>query len=130
MAKPGFCWLTPVLCVKDLVASLKHYQEVLGFEQSWKWSEGDAFAEPEHPTFACVCRGECSVFLCQQGQGNPGSWICLNMPSLDALQEIFEEYKTTGADIVEPPEDRSWGMREMIVQDPDGNAFRIGCQLR
>ena len=129
MRSPGFCWLTPVLCVNDLPLSLAHYQDVLGFDISWKWSESDEFAEPTSPTFACVTRGECSLFLCQQGQGSPGAWICLNVPNLEALEEIFVEYKRVGADIVEQPEDRSWGMREMVVRDLDGNTFRIGCLL-
>ena len=33
------------------------------------------------------------------------------------------------ADIVEEPTDCSWGMREMLVRDPDKNTFRIGCVI-
>lgn len=129
MREPGFCWLTPVLCVTDLLKSLEHYQEVLGFDVSWTWSETDEFSEPVSPTFACVQRGECSLFLCQQGQGNPGAWICLNVDSREALEELFAQYENAGADIPEQPADRPWGMREMIVRDLDGNTFRMGCQL-
>ncbi len=128
MSKPGFSWITPVLCVNDLVKSLMHYEQVLGFKVSWKWSENETFENPSHPTFACVSRGDCSVFMCEKGQGNPGSWICLNVNSREALDQIFQEYTTSGADIVEKPIDRPWGMCEMIVKDIDGNVFRMGCQ--
>ena len=126
---PPFTWLTPVLCVNDLSASLKHYQDVLGFGVSWAWNDDEAFESPNNPTFACVYRGECSIFLCEQGQGNPGSWLCMNLDTLDLLDEVYAEYQKSGANIVEPPKDYSWGMREMIVQDIDGNTFRVGCAL-
>lgn len=81
------------------------------------------------PTFACVCRGDISLFLCEDGQGAPGSWTCLNVATLDELARVNEEYQKAGALIEEPLQDYSWGMREMLVADPDGNKFRIGCML-
>lgn len=129
MNKPGFSWLTPVLCVSNLPKSLEHYETVLGFDVSWKWSEGEEFNETSHPTFACVNRGDICIFLCENGQGSPGAWICLNVSSPEELQEVFVEYHNTSANIIEDPKDYSWGMREMLVKDLDGNTFRIGCQL-
>ena len=129
MSKPGFNWVTPVLCVNDLVKSLVHYEVVLGFEVAWKWSATETFEDPDHPTFACVSRGECSVFLCEQGQGNPGSWIYLTVKTREELDQLFQEYTESGADIAEAPLDRSWGMCEMIVKDIDGNVFRMACQI-
>lgn len=129
MDKPGFSWLTPVLCVSNLPNSLKHYEKVLGFDISWKWSERDAFEEDADPSFACVSRGECSIFLCENGQGNPGAWLCLNVCDKDELDAVYKEYKSASANIVEEPKDCPWGMREMLVKDIDGNVFRVGCQL-
>lgn len=126
MSKAGFNWITPVLCVSNLSQSLKHYETVLGFDISWQWSEGEAFDEGEKPTFACVSRGEICIFLCERGQGNPGSWICLNVEDRAALDSVYREYQARTADIVEAPTDCPWGMREMLVRDPDGNTFRIG----
>ncbi len=129
MQKPGFSWLTPVLCVSNLAQSLEHYERVLGFEVAWKWSENEAFDETDKPTFACVCRGEASIFMCENGQGNPGAWICLTLGSRKELDEVFAEYRKTAADIAEEPTDCPWGMREMLVRDPDKNTFRIGCVI-
>jgi uncharacterized glyoxalase superfamily protein PhnB len=130
MSKPGFTWITPVLCVENVAKSLEYYEQVLGFEISWKWSESEAFGISCDPSFACVTRGQCSLFLCEQGQGNPGSWNCLNVDTLEELEELFRQYTDSGAHIIEEPQDRSWGMREMLVADLDGNTFRLGCQLR
>lgn len=129
MTKPGFTWTTPILCVDNVAKSLEHYQSVLGFDIAWQWGDDEKFDGNEPPTFACVTRGEVSVFLGEQRQGNPGSWVFLNVSSKEDLNRIHEEYKKSGADIAEPPEDCPWGMREMLVRDPDGNCFRIGCSL-
>ena len=129
MKKPGFKWLTPVLCVNDVPRSLKHYSEVLGFDIEWEWSEPEAFEKPEHATFASVCRGECAIFLCEKGQGTPGAWLCLNVSSSEELDTLHKEYQKSGAKIVQEPQDYSWGMREMIVEDLDGNTFRMGCAI-
>ncbi len=43
MSKPGFSWIAPVLCVNDLVKSLTHYEQILGCNVSWKWSENETF---------------------------------------------------------------------------------------
>ena len=128
MTKPGFNWVTPIFCVTDLAKSLTHYRDVLGFDISWTWSEEDAFEEEDRPTFACVCRGKCSLFLCEKGQGNPGGWVYYDVKTAADLQTIYLEYQASGADIAAAPEDYSWGMRELIVRDLDGNTFRIGCQ--
>lgn len=125
----GFTYSTPILCVNDLAASLVHYVEVLGFLVQWKWSAEQAFDEAAAPTFACVQRGEVALFLCHQGQGQPGAWLSLHLASLEDVAAIHAELVAAGATISEPPADRPWGMREMHVQDLDGNTFRIGAPL-
>ena len=126
---PQFSWMTPVLCVSDLTKSLEYYEKSLGFSISWTWSEDNAFDETAKPTFACVASGDCCLFLCEKGQGNPGSWICLNLRTRDELDAVHSQYRRSSARIVEEPVDCPWGMREMLVEDLDGNTFRIGCAL-
>lgn len=121
--------MTPVLCVNDVSASLRYYVDQLGFAVSWEWSDADAFDAPDHPTFACVLRGEVALFLCEQGQGHPGSWNCLNVCTRTELDDLHREYRDRGARIVQPPTDEPWGMCEMVVEDLDGNTFRMGVPL-
>ena len=126
-SKLGFKAITPILCVDNVVSSLEHYSKVLGFEIEWSWSE-EGFGKGI-PTFACVKRGEVCFFLAQQNQGTPGAWASLFLDNADELDSVFQEYQLSGADIVEEPIDKPWGMREMLVKDIDGNTFRIGCSL-
>jgi catechol 2,3-dioxygenase-like lactoylglutathione lyase family enzyme len=105
----------PVLNVRKFAASIDYYVNKLGFSKKWDW--GDP------PTFGCVTRGKVDIFLCEGGQGQSGTWMCLFMEDVDALHE---EYKTNGAIIRQPPTNMPWGIREMNVQDPDGHRFRMG----
>lgn len=130
MTRPGFSWGTPVVFVRDLVATLKYYEKILGFDRTWLWSDGRAFAETERPTLACVVRGDYGLFLSQKPDMQDRGLVCLNVRTYDDLDFLFQEYKLTGAHITEIPQDRPWGMRDMAVQDPDGNILRIGLTLK
>ncbi len=123
---PPFTFCTPIFSVSDLSASLVHYREVLGWTVEWQWSDEAQF-EGGAPTFACVRRGEVTLFLGQERQGSPGSWIFLNVATLADLEALHDELSAKGARIAEPPSDCPWGMREMLVQDLDGNTLRIGA---
>ena len=105
----------PVLNVRKFAASMDYYINKLGFSKKWDW--GDP------PTFGCVTRGKVDIFLCEGGQGQPGTWMCIFIEDVDALHE---EYQTSGAIIRQPPTNMPWGIREMNVQDLDGHRFRMG----
>ena len=109
--------VVPILNVKNLQASMDYYVQKLGFEKMWDW--GDP------PDFGCVRRGKVEIFLCEGGQGQSGMWMSIFMDDVDPL---YEEYKKSGAMIVEPPENYPWETREMLVEDLDGHRFRMsGC---
>lgn len=106
--------VTPILNVKNFQASMDYYVQKLGFEKKWDW--GDP------PDFGCVKRGKVEIFLCQGGQGQPGMWMSIFMDDVDAL---YEEYKKSGATILDPPTNFPWHTREMLVEDLDGHRFRM-----
>jgi catechol 2,3-dioxygenase-like lactoylglutathione lyase family enzyme len=43
----------------------------------------------------------------------------------DDLEAAFQKVKAAGAEIVEEPADRPWGVRDCAVRDPSGNLVRI-----
>ena len=45
---------------------------------------------------------------------------------LDDVDEYFERISKLGADVIEPPADRPWGVREMHVRDPNEHVIRFG----
>jgi predicted enzyme related to lactoylglutathione lyase len=105
----------PIFNVRSVPASIDYYVQRLGFEKEWDWGEP--------PTFACVCRDQVRIFLCQGAQGAPGTWISIFVQDVD---ELFEDYKRRGADIRQAPTNFPWGGREMNVQDLDGHRLRLG----
>lgn len=109
-----FSGAVPILNVKNFAASMDYYVNKLGFEKEWDWGSP--------PDFGCVGRGEAQIFLCEGGQGQPGTWMSIFLEDVDALHE---EYKKSGAIIVRPPRNYPWGSREMIVEDLDGHRLRM-----
>lgn len=107
--------VTPILNVSSFAASMDYYVSKLGFIKKWDWGQP--------PTFGCVGRDDVSIFLCQGGQGRPGTWL---MIFLDSVDELYTDYKRTGAKVLQPPTNMPWGSREMHVEDPDGHRIRFG----
>ncbi len=128
--------LTPILNVSDLAASFAWFEK-LGWTRGWEW--GDP------PGFGGVCSGSCEIFLCQDGQGgrgrganastfgpggsedqDKGVWMSVWVDDVDAVHRHCVEQ---GLEVVFPPEDMPWNVREMHVRHPDGHVFRIGRGL-
>ena len=64
-----------------------------------------------------------TCFFCKEAQGNPGTWIAINVDNVD---ELHENIRAKGGRVVSSPEDKEWGLREMLVQDPDNHIIRFG----
>jgi predicted lactoylglutathione lyase len=105
--------ITPILNVKDISASVKFYVEILGFTNA-EWGDEN---------FTCVSRDGGSIYLCKNGQGNPGTWIWIGFGG--NIFELYSEFKSRGVLIQQPPVSHPWAM-EMLVQDPDGHVLRFG----
>jgi len=106
----------PIFRVANLATSLDYYTRILGFEIPWQM-----------PYYASVRRGTCSLMLCEGGQGNPGTWIWAPISDADAL---YEEWKASGANILQGPTNFPWGSREIQVLDPDNHRLRFAADLK
>src|SRR6266496_2096802 len=102
----------PVFRVKDVDASILYYRDTLGFEL--RWGAGDGFA--------CVARGNCSLFLTNDNQSQSRMWVWIGVEDVRALHA---EYVRSAAKIRNPPNNFEWAL-EMQVEDLDGNVLRIG----
>ncbi len=112
---------TTVLVVDDIVASIVHYRDALGFEPSFE------FGEPVF--YAGFCRDAVAVDLIsssktQRSSGNGA--VCIEVDDVDA---IHVELARRGAKILGAPMDSSYGMRDFNVVDPDGNQLTFGMAL-
>lgn len=105
---------TPILNVADMARSVRYYVDVLRFENA-AW--GDQF-------FTCVNRDGAAIYLCQQSQGHPGTWVWIGVEDVAGL---YQEYQANGANIRHPPQNYPWAL-EMKVEDPDGHVLRFGSE--
>lgn len=107
--------LTPILYVRDFAEAMSYYTEKLLFRKVFAWGDPREFGG--------VCLGNVKIFLCPGGQGQPGTWLSIFMDDIDAYHERI---KKLGAEIIEPPNDKPWGVREMNVRDPNQHVIRFG----
>ena len=100
----------PVLRVEDAAASASWYRR-LGYEQEWEHR-----FEPGFPAFVSLARnGTARLFLSEHtGDARPDTLVCLRVDDLAAVAREFE------VEMLEQP----WG-REIHLEDPDGNRFRL-----
>jgi len=129
--------LTPILNVSDLVESFAWFER-LGWRKCWDWGTP--------PTFGAVGSGECEIFLCRGAQGGRGKgsntttfggeegseaadkgvWMSVWVDDVDA---IHGHCLAQGIEVMFPPTDMPWGVREMHIRHPDGHVFRISRGL-
>jgi len=114
ITKTRFEHAEPILCVRDMTASLKYYVDILGFKNA-EWGGDD---------FTHVSRDGAGIYLAQGEQGQPGTWVWVGVEDVTAL---YEEYKASGARIRTKPENLPWAL-EMTVEDPDGHILRFGSE--
>ncbi|HYJ92108.1 MAG TPA: bleomycin resistance family protein [Pyrinomonadaceae bacterium] len=125
--------ITPILNVSDMAASFAWFQS-LGWRKLWDWGEP--------PTFGAVGCGNAEIFLCLDGQGGrgPGSntktfgeeggqtadrgcWMSVWVDDVDAAHNLAIEQDI---EVMMPPTDMPWGVRELHIRHPDGHVFRVG----
>ena len=110
----------PILCVRDVEASLRFYVDQLGFTSPWRYEE-DSRAH-----VAQVDRQGCALILADTWPDKIGKglmFISLNVEqqtgeaAAAALNSLRAELEAKGV----PVKEGSWGYRLLIVDDPDGN---------
>jgi lactoylglutathione lyase len=122
MSTISFSSVTPNLVATNMPRSIAFYRDVLGFELHHSAPDAEPFA------FAWMKRGEVSVFLndlASVRQEYPGLLsrpiggtftVFIVMEGVDALHESV----AGKARVVMPLADKTYGMREFAVEDPDG----------
>jgi uncharacterized glyoxalase superfamily protein PhnB len=112
----------PILAANDIEATLDYYRRVLGFASSWTWGEP--------PTFGSVSWGNVTVMFNLQPEIAAhvrGHQHWFEVENVDAM---CERHVAHGANIVSPIADKPWGLREYIVEDPNGYHLRFAARIR
>ena len=114
--------VTPILNVSDCAASFAWFER-FGWRKLWDWGEP--------ATFGAVGNGACEIFVCQNAQGGRGEGLGVWMSIfVDDMDEVHRSCVDQGLDVVMPPTDEPWGVREMHVRHPDGHIFRVGTPVQ
>ena len=109
----------PELRVRDVSRAAVYYQKCLGFPWDWGVEE-----------IGQVSKGDCRIFLTDDAFRGDGSTsapavIWLNLNSKAAVDELYEVWSSSGAQIVGKPESKPWNLHEFIARDLDGNMLRV-----
>ena len=108
----------PALSVSDIVAATDFYTKKLGFKLAFTW--GDP------PTMAGLILDQVQIFL-ELGSPSPkGCSVYFLVGDADAL---YEFQQANGVEIVEPPGDRHYGIRDYRVRDLHGYVLGFGHRL-
>lgn len=111
----------PEIPVTNIHKAAAYYRDCLGFEGN---CGDDGFGQ--------FCRDSCRLFLTDTAfrapnpNANAGpTVIWVNLEGRSAVDELYEEWKSRGARIFYPPEDKPWNLHEFAAQDLDGNILRV-----
>jgi predicted enzyme related to lactoylglutathione lyase len=111
-----------VLAVHDVKKSAAFYVDILGFK-----------IVNETPGWIFVRKDNCMVMLgeCPDDM-HPSQLGCHNYfgyLKVDDVDAYFAHVQQAGGDILFPPTDKPWGMREFGVKSPDGHRIMIGQEI-
>jgi len=99
--------------VPDVRAAAEFYAKKLGFNVAF------TFGDP--PTFAGVNLGNVQIFL---EKGTPAPEGCAVYFVVGDADELHAFHEAAGVEILEPPSDKEYGIRDYQVRD--GNGYRLG----
>lgn len=99
------------LPVADVERAQQHYRDALGFEIGWLYPGKEIGA---------VSRDHAVIFFRKRtGPFEPAiHWVFT-----DDVDATYQELQSLGANIVDPLEEKPWGLRQFTVKDLDGNLF-------
>ena len=105
--------------VANVDESLKYYTEVLGFSERFRFGD---YAGVAHGEVQIHLSGPASTNKRSVGQGS----IYIFCDDCDAY---YAEIIARGATTQAPPQDYPYGMRDFVLEDPDGNLVAFGHEV-
>ena len=112
--------LHPLLRVSDVQAAVAYYTGKLGFSLGFLW--GDP------PEMAGVNLGGVSVHLAPRGPGTDSKGGAVYFVVGDA-DELHAFHQVNEVEIIRPPGDRPYELRDYFIRDPDGNELGFGHRI-
>ena len=118
----SLCGAATLFVVQDVLRSISHYCDVLGFRTEFTYG---------NPTFYAGVERDGVVIHLQAADRTkrlPGHGaVNIFVTDVDAL---YQELKSRGAIILSEPKDYPYGMRDFDVNDLDGNHLCFGMESK
>ncbi len=105
--------------VSDVRASLKFYTDILGFSERFQFGD---YAGVEYGDVQIHLSGPKATNKRLVGQG--GIYIFC-----DDVDSYYKEITSKGVSVQVPPKDYEYGMRDFVIEDPDGNLLGVGQEI-
>jgi len=124
---PRLLSAVPQFAVSDVIRAAEYYRDVLGFEIASYWDgERRTMTPNAPPPFGIVYRDQVQVFFYRSLdpiQRDGGYHAYFHVSGVDALAA---EWRERGAEILDGPEDMSYGQRELVIRDINGLILAFG----
>jgi catechol 2,3-dioxygenase-like lactoylglutathione lyase family enzyme len=104
-----------VLQVPNVDAALDWFRDRLGFDVR-PWQDGSQYGY--------ASRDGVSFHLSVPGSGLWSAYLYV-----DDVEALHAELVERGATIVQPPTDKAYGLRDLLVRTPDGHVLAFGQPL-
>ena len=117
--EPEFWAAVPVFIVDDVLKTARYYRDVLGFKID------ENFSGPEW-TMLWADQSQLYLSLRTEGENSNGQQVAICCPGID---DTYQRHRSNGANIVNDIEDKPWGLREYVVEDPNGYYLRFGSHI-
>jgi uncharacterized glyoxalase superfamily protein PhnB len=118
----SLCGAATILVVQDVLRSVEHYRDLLGFRTDFTYGAPTLFAGVERD--GVVIHLEAA----SQTKRQPGHGA-LNIFVTD-VDAFYQELRTRGARPLSEPRDYPWGMRHFSIYDLDSNYLCFGMESR
>lgn len=121
-ATVSLCSAATLFTVKDVLQSVAHYRDVLGFRTEFVYGEPTYYAGVERDGVVIHLQAV------ERTKRLPGHGaVNVFVTDVDAL---YQELKSRGAKVLNEPKDYPYGMRDFDINDPDGNQLCFGMESK
>ena len=117
----GFASAVPVIATADVPATIRYFEQTLGFKQQWIW--GDP------PVYAGVRAGGAMLYVTHDPE--LASTIKERRLSPDIflwvsdIDSVYAQHCAANAEIQEELTGRPWGVRQYVVREPNGYLLKV-----
>lgn len=129
----GMWTASPILGVRRVREAAEYYVNVLGFSLDPEFGVFAPEADDPQGVYAIVKReGVWIHFQIRRGEDVPRtreSIECDVYVYVSDIESLFAEFQERGANILRPPADQAYGLRDMVVEDLNGYRLVFGQLL-